>query len=103
MLDCKKQILSTLKNNNCCSLAFLNVVLLSNAQISLEKSNILLNIEENVKAKIVQIISNFYPNLEIDDWDNFLLIKGNIFEFLNGINYDKNLSLDFCLTSSSIP
>ncbi len=95
MLDCKNQILSTLKTNNCCSLAFLNVVLLSNAQISLEKSNILLNVENNVKAKIVQIISNFYPNLEIDDWDNFLLIKGNIFEFLNGINYDKNLSLDF--------
>lgn len=95
MLDCKNQILSTLKTNNCCSLAFLNVVLLSNAQISLEKSNILLNIENNVKAKIVQIISNFYPNLEIDDWDNFLLIKGNIFEFLNGINFDKNLSLDF--------
>lgn len=95
MLDCKQQILSTLKTNNCCSLAFLNVVLFSNAQISLEKSNILLNVDENVKAKVIQIIANFYPNLEIDDWDNFLLIKGNIFEFLNGINFDNNLSLDF--------
>lgn len=94
MLDCKQQILSTLKNNNCCSLAFLNVVISCNGQINLDKSNILLNVDSIISTKVEQIIANFYPDLEIDCWDNFLLIKGNIYEFLNGINFDKNLSLD---------
>ena len=94
MQDCKNQILSTLKNNNCCSLAFLNVVVSTSSQINLEKSHILMNIDNSLKSKVIQIISNFYPNLEIDDWDNFLLLKGNIFEFLNGINFDNNISLD---------
>ena len=95
MLDCKKQILSTLKNNNCCSLAFLNVGLLSNAQVNTENSTILLNIDNAIMPKVEQILTNFYPNLEIDCWDNFLLIKGNIFELLNGINYEETLNLDF--------
>ena len=94
MLDCKQQILSTLKNNNCCSLAFLNVVVSINGQINLNKSNILLNVDSIISTKVEQIITNFYPDLELDCWDNFLLIKGNIFEFLNGINFDNNLSLD---------
>ena len=94
MQDCKNQILSTLKNNNCCSLAFLNVVISCSSQISLKKSHILINIDNSLKSKVIQIISNFYPNLEIDDWDNFLLLRGNIYEFLNGINFDNNISLD---------
>ena len=98
MLDCKQQILSTLKNNNCCSLAFLNAVISCNSQIDLDNSTILVNIEEIVKTKVVQIITNFYPSLVLHSWENFLLIKGNIFEFLNGINFDNNLSLD-CFAS----
>ena len=95
MLDCKNQILSTLKNNNCCSLAFLNVVLLTSSQINKENSNILLNVDNSLMPKVEQILTNFYPNLEIDCWDNFLLIKGNIFELINGINYEETLNLDF--------
>ena len=95
MLDCKNQILSTLKNNNCCSLAFLNVVLLTSSQINKEKSNILLNIDNSLMPKVEQILLNFYPDLEIDCWDSFLLIKGNIYSLLSGINYEETLNLDF--------
>ena len=95
MLDCKKQILSTLKNNNCCSLSFLNIVLLSNAQINKENSSVLLNIDNSFMPKVEQILTNFYPSLEISCWDNFLMIKGNIFELLHGINYEETLNLDF--------
>jgi len=95
MLDCKNQILSTLKNNNCCSLAFLNVVLLSSSQINKENSSILANIDNSFMPKVEQILANFYPNLEVDCWDNFLLIKGNIYELLSGVNYDDNLNLNF--------
>ena len=95
MLDCKDQILSTLKNNNCCSLAFLNVVLLSSSQINKEKSNILLNVDNSLMPKVEQILTNFYPDLEIDCWDSFLLIKGNIYSLLSGINYEDTLNLDF--------
>lgn len=87
MTDCNTQILSTLKNNNCCSLVFLNVVINCNACISKDKSNILINIDENIKNKFLQILSKFFPDIETDTWNNYLLLKGNIVEFLNKINY----------------
>lgn len=94
MLDCNSQILSTIKNNNCCSLVFLNVVISCNASISLEKSNILINVEDDVKTKFLQILSNLFPSIEVDEWNKFLLLKGNIFEFLNGINYMEEFNPD---------
>lgn len=94
MLDCKQQILSTIKNNNCCSLVFLNVVISCNAIISQDKTNILINLEDDVKTKFLQILSNLYPSIETDVWNGFLLLKGNIFEFLNGINYTENFNPD---------
>ena len=94
-MDCKKQILTTLKDNNCCSLAFLNTVIYVNSQINTEKSNILVSLTEEMINKVEKIIFNFYPNIEFYVWDNFLHIKGNIFELLTDINYSENFNLDF--------
>ena len=76
MSDCKQQILKTIADNNCCSLAFLNVVV-SSAQINSDYTNLLINVQPNVLEKTTKIIENFYPNLEINSWDNFLLLNGN--------------------------
>lgn len=92
MNDCKTQILSTLKDNNCCSLAFINTIFYANAQINKQKTSVLLNLSEDVLNKTIKIISNFYPNVEISTWDNFLLLKGDIFELVS--NYE-DFSLNF--------
>lgn len=92
MNDCKTQILSTLKDNNCCSLAFINTIFYANAQINEQKTSVLLNLSEDVLNKTIKIISNFYPNVEISTWDNFLLLKGDIFELVS--NYE-DFSLNF--------
>lgn len=93
MNDCKQQILSSIPDNNCCSQAFINVVA-SFAQINENYSNLILNAQSNVLEKIIKIVHNFYPNLEINCWDSFLLIKGNIYKFLVDINYKTELNLN---------
>ena len=90
MQDCKQQILNTIANNNCCSHAFLNVVV-SASQISKDFTNLIINGNENVLEKVTKILLNFYPNLEINSWDSFLLIKGNIYDILIDINYKNQL------------
>lgn len=94
MSDCKQQILKTIPDNNCCSLAFLNVVV-GSAQISKDFTNLIINAQTNVLEKSINIISNFYPNLEIYCWDSFLLIKGNIYEMLVDINFKTKIDLSF--------
>lgn len=92
MNDCKQQILNTIANNNCCSHSFLNV-LISASQISKDFSSLLIGGNENILEKATKILLNFYPNLEINSWDNFLLIKGNIYDILVDINYKSKLDL----------
>jgi len=78
MLDCKQQILNTIPNNTCCSHAFLNVVILS-SQINKDKTNLIINAQPNVLEKATKIVANFYPNIEINSWDGFLCLVGNIY------------------------
>lgn len=93
MSDCKEQILTTIPDNNCCSHAFLNVVVASSL-ISKDYSSIIVNASSNIIDKTTKIIENFYPNLDIYGWDNFLMLKGNVYEFLIDINFKNSLDLN---------
>lgn len=97
MTDCKTQILATLKDNNCCSLAFLNTVFYVNAQIDNKNSNLLLNLSSELSNKILRILPNFYPNIEIFVWENFLCVKGNVFELKRNFeDFDLNYYPNDC-------
>ena len=93
MADCKQQILSTISDNNCCSHTFVNVVIFSSSQISKDFSNLIINSQQTVLEKLTKIVANFYPNIEVNSWENFLLLKGNIYEMLVDLNYKNNLDL----------
>ena len=92
MIDCKQQILNTIPDNNCCSHAFLNVVALT-SQINKEKTNLIINTQNNVLEKATKIIANFYPNIEINSWDGFLCLIGNVYEMLIDLNFKTKLDL----------
>jgi DNA-binding protein WhiA len=92
MIDCKQQILNSIPNNNCCSLAFLNVVVQS-SQVNSNYTNLIINAQQTILDKIVKIISNFYPNIEINCWDSFLMIKGNIYNLLVDLGFKNKLDL----------
>ena len=94
MVDCKQQILNTIPDNNCCSHAFLNVVILS-AQINKEKTNLIINANPSVLEKISKISTNFYPNIEINSWDGFLCLIGNVYELLMDLNFKTKLDLTY--------
>lgn len=92
MTDCKQQILNTIPNNNCCSHAFFNVVVLS-SQINKDKTNLIINAQQNILEKVTKIVANFYPNIEINSWDGFLCLVGNIYEMLMDLNFQTKLDL----------
>jgi len=94
MTDCKAQILYTIPENNCCSLAYANVVLFSASEIDYAHNRILVSTEESINAKLVKILMKFYPNIECVSWDNFLIINGNIHELLTSMNLDTSINLD---------
>ena len=91
-MDCKQQILNTIPNNTCCSHAFLNVVILS-SQINKDKTNLIINAQNNVLEKATKIVANFYPNIEINSWDGFLCLVGNIYDMLIDLNFKIKLDL----------
>ena len=95
MHDCNSQILSSIPANNCCSLTFVNAVISFASQIDENRSLILINSDSEILNKVSKIVSNIYPSIEQDWWKDFLLLKGNIFEFLNSINYSNDLNLNF--------
>ena len=90
MYDCKTKILSSIPDNTCCSLAFINIILFSSAHIDTKNSTILINSSLEILDKVKNIISNFYPNIDINIWDNFLLLKGNIYNLLLDCNINEN-------------
>ena len=98
MSDCKQQILKTIPNNNCCSHAYMAVVL-SNSIIDKKDKSITINLKLELLNKVVSILKNFYPELEYDIRENFLIIKGNIYSLLLDCGYFEN-SFDFSIFSS---
>lgn len=94
MNDCNLQILNTIADNNCCSHAFLHVIALS-SQISEDYSTLMLNSSPAILDKTSKIIANFYPNLEINSWNGFLMIRGNIIEMLRDIDFKTKIDLNY--------
>lgn len=98
MSDCKQQILKTIPNNNCCSHAYMAVVL-SNSIIDKKDNSITINLKLELLNKVVSILKNFYPELEYDIRENFLIIKGNIYPLLLDCGYFED-SFDFSIFNS---
>lgn len=93
MTDSKAQILHTIPDNNCCSLAFANVILFSASELDSNNSRILVSSEESINNKLIRILMKFYPNITCESWDNFLIINGNINEILANMNLTENIDL----------
>lgn len=93
MKDCKQQILSTIADNNCCSHAFIHSIIFSAGQINEKTNTIIINEQPDVLNKLIKIINNFYPSIEFNVWDNFLMLQGNLFELFNDVEFGKNLNL----------
>lgn len=100
MLDCKQEILSRIADNNCCSHAFINVIFSTIAVVNNEESSILINTKHDIINKIIKIIHNFYPDLEIDVWEGFLYVRGNIHSMLIDCNVTDSRIIDLNLFPS---
>ncbi len=90
MQDCKLNILSTIPDNQSCSQNFVGSVLLTSSVTN--NNSILVQCTENIINKLIKIISRFYPYVEISNWDNFLLLSGDLYELNECIINEKNLN-----------
>ena len=87
MRDCKHTILSTIPDNNCCSHAFMHVILTLISSINEKNSSIQINSKPEILNKVTKIIKNFYPDITLESGNNFLILRGNIFALLLDSNY----------------
>ncbi len=94
MNDCKSQILTTIPNNNCCSLAYANVVLFSSSHLDLEHFTLLVSVDSSSIEKLSKILLKTYPNITCESWDSFLIIRGNINEIMQDLNLTNLINLD---------
>lgn len=97
MLDCKQEILSRIPDNNCCSHAFVSVLFNSIAVVNVRNNSILINTKQDIINKTIKIMHNFYPDLEIDVWESFLCVRGNIMPMLLDCNVAEDRSIDLNL------
>lgn len=95
MPDCKQLILSSIPDNNSCSHAFFSILLYTSAKIDLRKSVIIINSKNDILDKAERIITNFYPGLECNRWENFFYIHGDIYSILLDCGIDRDLNYDF--------
>ena len=94
-MDYKSQILSSIPTNNCCSLTFVNTIFQFCSEINLSNNTILVNANNDILNKTTKIILHFNPNTEFNVWNNFLTIKGNVYELLQNTNYSSKFNINF--------
>lgn len=93
MLDCKEQILFSIPKSKSCSQTFINTILFVCSQVNKYDNSILISCEKPILEKLNKIISSLYPEIVINAWDSFLMLKGNIYTLLTDLNFaDFNLS-----------
>ncbi|MCQ2556270.1 MAG: DNA-binding protein WhiA [Clostridia bacterium] len=66
------------------------MVLLLNSQFEKESNTIIINVPTEISNKVIKILNNFYPSVEISIWDNFLLLSGNINPILVDCGIDED-------------
>ncbi len=89
MIEWKQQITKSIPLNACCAHSFISVVLNNCAIIDDADHYILINANNFLIAKLIDIFNKFNPNLEILHWDGFLMLRGDIYSFLVDYNYEK--------------
>lgn len=89
MNDWKQQILKSIPTTRCCGNSFIATMLANCAIVDEDDHYILFNALDAVINKLMDVVKKFYPNLEILYWENFLMLRGNLYEFLVDCNAQK--------------
>lgn len=104
MSSCKQQVLNSIHSNGCCSHAFLCVIIDFCGFVDVENGRLLINANDIICQKFSKIIGNFYPNMIVNCWKDFLLISGDIRPILIDSNIEQTPNYDMfetecdCLT-----
>lgn len=85
MLDCNLKILSTILDNNSCSFTFINTLFLSSSSIKTPKG-VLLTADDAILEKASKILAKKYPKIIIGHWEHFLLLNGDLSNFVFDLN-----------------
>jgi len=88
MLEIKPEILASIPEKNCCGLIFVRTMFYMYGQAP-----------EMCIDKLIKVLNNFYPSMELNFWKENLLISGNLFNLLQDLDLDnlfKTENFDEC-------
>ncbi len=88
MLGYKQQIINSIPSNNCCSHAFLSVVIDFCGLVDIANSRIIISSTDFICEKVVKIVNNFYPNIIVNSLKDFLALSGDVRSILVDCNID---------------
>lgn len=93
MPETNEQILSSIPEKNCCALVFLRTLFFFSSQEV--EGGFLLSSSNEILEKAGKIISNFYPECELDVWSGAMLVRGNCFALKRDLDFENlfNLSM----------
>lgn len=92
-MEWKQQILKSIANNQCCGHSFLTVMLNNCAIIDFADHYILFNTSNFIIDKMMNFVKMHSPKIEQLHWDGFLMLRGDIYNFLADFDYE-NLNLN---------
>ena len=87
----KPQIVDSIPEKNCCGIIFARLMFFMSAQTV--EAGYLINANENIVNKLSRIINNFYPETELNIWNNNILVSGNTFALNQDLDYDSLFNL----------
>ncbi len=100
MTDCKREIVLSIPNNNCCSHCFVKTLFFVCAEKTLD--GFVVHAPNLVLKKLEAIVHNFYPELKLEINNDCANISGNCYQLLLDIDFlNINLTMldDCCLVS----
>ena len=92
MQEIKPQIAESIPEKNCCGITFARLMFFMSAQNV--EAGYLINASENIISKLLRILNNFYPETELNIWNNNILVSGNLFALNQDLDYDNLFNLD---------
>ncbi len=92
MPDTNSQIIDTLPEKNCCALVFVRTLFFTIGQQV--ENDYLITSSDEIINKASKIITNFYPECELNVWKNNLYVTGNTFNFIKDLDFENLFNLN---------
>ena len=91
-MEWKQQVLKAIPTTRCCGSSFISTILTNCAIVDEDDHYILFNTSDEIINKLMLVVKKFSPDMEILYWDNFLMLRGDVYNFM--LDYSNKIDLN---------